>query len=67
MEVEDEEAKYCMMELSVPYSLTLNKAYDQLLFLERLVGVVYLGQISRSLMEMIVSSWLSTMNFSLVI
>ena len=58
MEIEDEEAEYFLTELFVAYFLTLNKAYDRFQFLEKLVVVVYLSQINRSLMEMNVSSLL---------
>ena len=58
MEVKEGEAEDCLMEVSVPYSLTLNKLYDRFQFLEKIVVIAYLGQIGRSLMEMNVSSWL---------
>ena len=65
MEVKEGEAGDYIMEVSVPYSLTLNKLYDRFQFLEKLVVIAYLGQISRSLMEMNVSSWLinNTLNW----
>ena len=65
MKVKDGEAEDCIMEVYVPYSLTLNKSYDRFQFLEKLVVIAYLGQISRSLMEMNVSSWLrnNTLNW----
>ena len=65
MEVKEGEAEDYIMEVSVPYSLTLNKLYDRFQFLEKLVVIAYLGQISRSLMEMNVSSWLinNTLNW----
>ena len=58
MEVKEGEAEDCLIEVSVPYSLTLNKLYDRFQFLEKIVVIAYLGQIGRSLMEMNVSSWL---------
>ena len=47
-----------VMEVYVPYSLTLNKVYDRFEFLERRVELSCLGQTSRSLMEKNESSWL---------
>ena len=65
MEVKEGEAEDCLMEVSMPYSLTLNKLYDRFQFLEKFVVISYLGQISRSLMEINVSSWLrnNTLNW----
>ena len=55
-EKDDEEGG--VMEVSVSYSLTLNKVYDRFEVLERRVDLSYLGQTSRSLMENNESSWL---------
>ena len=57
IEVEDEETEH-YLRLFVRYSLNFNKAYDRFQFLEKLVVIVYLGQINRSLMETNVSSLL---------
>ena len=37
MKVKDGEAEDCIMEVYVPYSLTLKKSYDRFQFLEKLV------------------------------
>ena len=58
IEIEDKNTGYFLTELFVRYSLSLNKAYDRFQFLEKLIVIIYFGQISRSLMEMNVSSLL---------